>query len=342
MSSLTSARQRRVGWVSGVGELYSYAWRTTGRAQIFLTALAVVAFLLELAPLELQRRIVNDAMGQRAYYPIAILCAVYLVVVLAQGGVKLTLNVYRGSVIETVSKSLRLDPNLTAVARAEAKGGAAEDRGIAISIVASEVDAVGGFVGTSFSEPVLNGGILLSVFGYMIFMQPWMALVALALFIPQMLFIPILQGAINRRTAERIRTVRALAVDIVDRSNGEAEQREKTYRSRVRDVYRLNMQIYRRKFGMNFLMNLLYQFGVIGVLAVGGWFLLKGETEVGTVVAFISGLARTNDPWNDIVDFFRNLANAAVKYALIAQVLAKGSAAKGTDPVHPNDEAARQ
>src|SRR4029078_8058796 len=89
------------------------------------------------------------------------------------------------------------------------------------------------------------------------------------------------------------------------------------------------MQIYRRKFGMNFLMNVLYQLGVIGVLAVGGWFLTRGETQIGTVVAFISGLARTNDPWNDLVDFFRNLANAGVKYALIAQVLAKGGAAGG-------------
>jgi ABC-type bacteriocin/lantibiotic exporter with double-glycine peptidase domain len=188
------------------------------------------------------------------------------------------------------------------------------------------VDAVAGFAGTSFSEPILNGGILLSVFGYMLFMQPLMALVALSLFIPQVFFIPALQGAINRRTSARIKTMRALAVDIVDREHGKAEEREKTYRQRVRDVYRLNMEIYRRKFAMTFLMNLLYQLGNIGVLAVGGWFLMQGRTEVGTVVAFISGLARTNDPWNDLVDFVRNLANAGVKYALIAQVLEKGRA----------------
>jgi ABC-type bacteriocin/lantibiotic exporter with double-glycine peptidase domain len=145
------------------------------------------------------------------------------------------------------------------------------------------------------------------------------------------LFIPALQRAINRRTAERIKTMRALAVDIVDRAHGEAEEREKTYRSRVHDVYRLNMQIYRRKFGMTFVMNVLYQFGNVAVLAVGGWFLMQGKTEVGTVVAFISGLARTNDPWNDLVDFVRNLANAGVKYALIAQVLEKGRARGDVD-----------
>jgi hypothetical protein len=28
-----------------------------------------------------------------------------------------------------------------------------------------------------------------------------------------------------------------------------------------------------------------------------------------------------NDPWNDVVDFFRNLMDAGVKYRLIAAVL---------------------
>jgi hypothetical protein len=29
------------------------------------------------------------------------------------------------------------------------------------------------------------------------------------------------------------------------------------------------------------------------------------------IIAFISGLTRMNDFWNDVVDFFRNLMNAA-------------------------------
>lgn len=315
------------GWVRQVARLYRYVWRTTRNSQLLLSLLAIFVFLLELVPLELQRRIVNIAVGAEGYSIIAWLCALYLLVVLTQGGLKLVLNVYRGSVIEAACKRFRLDPNLMRVARSPGSRQGAAEQGVAISVVASEVDAVGGFIGTAFSEPVLNGGILLSIFGYMLFMEPMMALIAVALFVPQVLFVPVLQEAINRRTAERIRTVRALAVDIVDAENGDAEARERTYRERVSDVYRLNMQIYRRKFAMTFLINLMHQFGVIGILAVGGWFLLRGETEIGTVVAFISGLARTNDPWNDLVDFFRNLANTAVKFELIRQVLERGRAA---------------
>lgn len=321
--SLTAGEPIETGWLSSTKALYRYVWRTSARSQVVLTVLAVAVFLLELAPLELQRRIVNNAVEAQTYQVIALLCGLYLVVVLTQGVLKLVLNVYRGSVIETSCKSLRLEPNLMTVATSE-KEGRAEEQGVAISVVTSEVDAVGGFVGVSFSDLVLNGGILLSVFAYMLVIEPWMALIAIALFIPQVLFIPVLQEAINRRTAERIKTVRAIAVDMVDNSKDVKGGREKTYRGQIDDVYSLNMQIYRRKFAMTFLMNLFSQFGVVGILAVGGWFLLRGETEIGTVVAFISGLMRTNDPWNDLVDYFRNLTNAGVKYQLIAQVVESG------------------
>ena len=42
----------------------------------------------------------------------------------------------------------------------------------------SEAEPIGAFVGSSVSEPLLQGGILISVFAYMVYLQPMMALVA--------------------------------------------------------------------------------------------------------------------------------------------------------------------
>lgn len=301
-------------------DLYRYVWKVSGREQVILSVLSVALFLLELAPLELQRRIVNDAVAHQEFKAIGLLCLLYVTVALVQGSLKLILNVYRGSVSEAANQRLRLDPNLIAIARASTEG-ESENEGVAISIIVSEVEAVGGFIGSSFSEPFLNGGILLSVFGYMLYMQPRMAGVALLLFCPQFLFIPFFQGAINRRTGVRIETLRALSVDIINETDPAGVGKETRYRHRIGDVYRLNMEILRRKFGMNFLMNLFYHLGLIGILSVGGWLLLHGKTEVGTVVAFISGLNRMNDPWGDLVNFFRDLSNAGVKYRMIAAAL---------------------
>lgn len=306
-----------------VKDLYRYIWKVSARDQVFLSLLAVALFLIELAPLELQRRIVNGAVSGGEFGFIGLLCLAYVGVMLLQGGLKLVMNVYRGSVTEAANQRLRMQMNSpAAVAPADAAAPAAE--GVKISIIISEIESVGGFVGSSFSEPLLNAGILFSILGYMIYTQPWMALVAFFLFCPQLLFIPFLQEAINRRTKRRIETMRALSVDIVDEAADRAGVRtHQTFRRRVAKVYRLNMQIFRRKYGMNFLMNLLHQLGVVGILAVGSWLVLHGKTEVGTIVAFISGLSRMNDPWGDLVDFFRNLTNTGLKYRMISAELDK-------------------
>ena len=288
-----------------------------------LSVLSACVFLLELAPLELQRRIVNAAVGHKPFRLIGVLCLIYLGVSLLHGAIKLVTNVYRGSVGEKTNRHLRMQ--LAPTEQSIAAGG---DPGVRISIIVSEAEAVGGFAGGSFSEPVLNAGILLSVFGYMLYVEPWMALVALLMFSPQLLFIPALQEAINRRTKRRIETLRAVSAAIVrEAADGARAPGRHVYRQRIAYVYLLNVQIFIRKFGINFLMNLLFSLGVIGILAVGGWLVLNDRTEVGTIVAFISGVNRMNAPWGDLINWFRELTNAGTKYRMIATELGKTRAA---------------
>lgn len=277
-------------------------------------------FLLDLVPLELQRRIVNEAIHDRSFDRLALLCAIYAAVALLQGGSKVSTNIYKNSVGEAASRRLRLDTYAAALYHPQPETNGQE--GIGISIILSEADSVGLFIGTSISEPVLHGGVLISVFTYLLFLQPWMAMVALALVAPQFVFVPMMQNAINRRTISRIKTLRDLSVDIVNETAERVEEREaELYRSRVNEIYDLNMQIYRRKFSMNFLMNLLYHLGIVGILFVGGMLVMQNSIKVGTVVAFISGLAKVNDPWGDLVNFFRDVTNTRVKFRLIVGFL---------------------
>ena len=303
--------------VRDVRDLYRYVWKVSARRQVILSALAVAVFLLELVPLELQRRIINGAVGHRDFQFIGMLCLIYVAVALLYGSLKFALNILRSSVGEKANQRLRKQIDPTGKGHSATKNGSGE-KGVKISIIVSEVEAVGGFVGSSFCDPLLNAGVLLSVFGYMLFTQPWLALVALMIFCPQLLFVPFLQKAINLRTKQRIERLREVSVDIVNEGADDASKSaRKVFLRRIKDVYRLNMQIFFRKFGMIFLMNLLYTLGVIGILAVGAWLLLHGRTDVGTIVAFISGLALMNDPWRDLVNYFRDLTNAGLKYRMI-------------------------
>ena len=54
---------------------------------------------------------------------------------------------------------------------------------------------------------------------------------------------------------------------------------------------------------------------------VGGWLVLQGRQEIGTVVAIVGGLGKLNDPWGDLVNWARELSVVGVKYRLFADVV---------------------
>lgn len=296
------------------GSLLGYIRRYSGRHQLGLAALSVVVFALSAVPLELQRRIVNDAIDQGEFRPILWLAIAYIGVALAEGGTKLVLNVYRGWVSENAVRHLR-----RVALRAESMQRA---KGVELSMVLSEVEPVGGFVGAALSEPLLQGGILLAVFGYMVYLEPWLAALSFLVFAPQLVFVPLLQAAINRRVERRVLTMREVSDGIVREASPDG-----FHERRIDHVFSLHMGMYKLKFSMNFLMNLSHHSGVAAALALGGWYVLEGRIELGTVVAFISGLAKLNDPWGDVVNWFRDMTVNRVKYRLLALALAPAAPA---------------
>ncbi|MGA7263421.1 MAG: hypothetical protein WA709_26895 [Stellaceae bacterium] len=294
--------------------IFRYVLETSGLHQLFLLLLTVSVFLLEVVPLELQRRIVNDLVKHRPYSWVVGLCAVYAGTVLVQGGTKLALNIYRGWVGERAKRDLRRRVH-TVVENPTPASPAAEAQGITISMIVAEVEPIGGFVGESVSEPLLQVGIIFSVLAYLIHIDPWMALAAFALFIPQLVFVPLLQIAVNRRTGARIRVLRQLGIAMIDRSDGADDDR------RIDRAFALDMGIFKLKFTMNFLMNICTHLQIVSALLVGGWWVYTSRLEIGGVVAFISGIGRLNDPWGDLVNYFRDVNVTQIKYRLLVDAL---------------------
>jgi len=298
--------------------IYRYVWEASGWHQLPLVALTVCVSLLEVAPLELQRRIVDDAVKSRNYGYVLILCAVYVGAVLIQGGTKLVLNIYRNWVGESAVRALRRRVH-TLVSATTAASSSLEAEGIQASMIVSEVEPVGSFVGGSVSEPLLQAGILCSVLAYMIHVDFRMAAVAVLFFIPQLIFVPLMQHAMNRRTRVRVRIIRRLSISVIE-GGGNAE-RDRADDERIERVFRLNMGVFKLKFSMNFLMNLSTQAQIIGALAVGAWAVTHDQLEIGGVVAFISGIGRITDPWGDLVNYFRDANITQVRFGLVRDAI---------------------
>ena len=73
--------------------VFRYVLAESGWHQLVLVVLTISAFLLEVVPLELQRRIIDDVTKHRQYRLILWLCAAYLGTVLVQGGAKCLVNI---------------------------------------------------------------------------------------------------------------------------------------------------------------------------------------------------------------------------------------------------------
>lgn len=299
--------------------LVGFILRVSGRHQIWIALLAVLLFIADTIPLEVQRRLVNSAVKGGDFHVVLTLAIVFAALTLLQGLLKIGLNLYRNWAGESAVRWLRNEISHVAqrpgTVLPSNKAG-----GVEIAMIIAEVDPIGGFVGASFSDPILQSGVLLSVFGYLIFLQPFMALVGVLVFLPQCFLVPLMQGAINRRVGARIWVLRKISVMLVET----LERDEKVNRSqsqRVNQVFRLNMSIYKLKFALNFTMNWLNSLGTAAILGIGGYFVVEGRTEIGTVVAFVAGLAKINDPWSDLVNWYRDYRVIQARYRLVANAM---------------------
>ncbi len=291
--------------------IIGYVIRNSGAHQLGLAALSAAVFGLSAVPLELQRRIVNDAIQSGATRTILWLAIAYAGVAVLEQSLKLALNVYRGWVSEDAVRRLR-----RTLHAADGHGAVIDDAdevGTHAAMVVAEAEPIGGFVGLAISEPLLQAGILASVIGYMAYLEPWTVALCAASLLPQMLFVPPMQRAINRRAAERIKTLRQVSGGIVDTGIPTEEG--------IEHVFSLNMGIYKIKYTMNLAMNLMHYLAVAAALGVGGWFAVSGQIDVGTVVAVVSGLGKLNDPWGDLVNWAREWSVDSVKYRLFADVV---------------------
>jgi ABC-type bacteriocin/lantibiotic exporter with double-glycine peptidase domain len=81
--------------------------------------------------------------------------------------------------------------------------------------------------------------------------------------------------------------------------------------------------LFKLKFGLRFLVGGLQSDGVFALLFVGGIMVLNGKTEIGIVVAFISGFDRVLDPWRELIAFVRSTSAAKVQFDLIESTLGR-------------------
>jgi ABC-type multidrug transport system fused ATPase/permease subunit len=311
-------------------ELYAYVWRSSASQQIVLIILAIIAAVLATAPLELQRHIINTLAGHEKVENLAWLCGGYLIAALSIGGLKYIVNIRSAGLGEYMIRSLReavlrsvspsINPEATPDETKRDKSGAL------VTTISSQAEAVGKFVGDCISTPIVQAGTLLSVLSYMLYTEPRLGVVVLLIAVPQLLVVPMTQRHLNVYVRERAHTlVRAgdLMVDPALRSGSSAGSLVSEIGKAFETIYLARLHVFKLKFGVKFLISALQSLAVFVLLFAGGVLVLNGKTEIGIVVAFISGLDRVLEPWREMIAFVRSTSAARVQYDLIESTLGK-------------------
>jgi ABC-type bacteriocin/lantibiotic exporter with double-glycine peptidase domain len=240
----------------------------------------------------------------------------YLAVLLVQGAAKYFLSMYQSWLSESAIRYNRA--HLTRIYETHDGDGDAHS-GTAVSIIGAEVDRLGGFVGEGLSQPAVNGGMLLAMGGYMVVVEPLIALISLAFIVPQIVLMPVLQRRINRLMERRVALMRSMGDQLTELPDSADDFRHSSLPLSLDRIYDNRLRTYLWKFGQKAVMNLLSAVAPLSVLLVGGFMVIQGQTTIGIVVAFISGFERLAAPLHELIAYYRIAAQANVQHKMIAR-----------------------
>jgi ABC-type bacteriocin/lantibiotic exporter with double-glycine peptidase domain len=295
--------------------LYGYVLKVSGRQQIRLAVITLALFPLSLVPLELQRRIVNYAVAHSALDLLLALGGLYLGVLLLQAALKFLRDIYMYRIAEGVTRILRRK----IVHRGPRDGSI--DEGTKQAIISAESEKVGGFVAESVSLPMLQAGTVLSIAAYMLVIEPLVAIVAIVFLVPSVVVVGVAQPLLNRLSKSKITVVRALGDSVIHDGRHDPARREESD-ALVERIYDLRLRFANLKITTKSFNQLITGLGLLSILLVGGCLAIQDRTEIGIIVAFMSGYERMTSPVRDLLNFYRRLSMMRVQYRLVADAFA--------------------
>lgn len=302
-----------------MSQLYRAIWQVSGRQQMLLILLSLLVASLAAAPLKFQQLVINTLVDGGTAGRLAWLCAGFLGVVLLSAGLKFLLNLRISVLGERIVLLMRERLYDNAVHDTVDAGTAPPKRGTLVTMLTAEAEGVGAFAGSAIAAPLLQIGTLLSVLAFVFVQQPSLGFIVAAVVVPQAVIVVALQNRINLEVRVRVQVLR----DASDRiSQSDLAAPDAAVAEDFRLAFAIRQRIFVLKLGIKLALAVITALGAVAILFLGGWLVLQGRTDVGTVVASLSGLARIDGPWRELVRFFRQASTVRVKYEMLVEALA--------------------
>ncbi len=305
--------------VGRLSKLYRQLWSLTGQTQLLLIGLSLAITVLAAAPLFFQQKIINGLAYGTTLQQVLWLGAAYAAASLLTISLKLWLQ-YRGAMLgENIVRRIRGRILATHARKRKAGDASREADGTIVTMLTAEAEYVGLFAGEAITTPLLEFGTLFSVLIYITASEPLLGAFIVAVALPQVVIVIAAQRPVNPLVKKRLQLLRTAADQTVDAANTWPEA---TILDGFDNVLHTRRRIHILKLSSKAALNALAALGVVGVIVLGGWLVLQGETDVGTVVAALTGMSRIDRPLKNLVKFYRSLSTVLVRYGMLTDAIA--------------------
>lgn len=307
--------------------LYSWVLEKNMRWQGLIVLLVVATVGIRIVPLEMQKRIVNKAIGLGDMDLLILYCLLFLGSVLLASSLKFCINLLQAFVGQTTLERMRrsLYAHILSLPLSFFR---TIQPGQVINSLINELASVSGFIGSAVSVPLINVCTLLAMGGYLFYLNPLLACLSFVIYPLQIVIVPKLQKRGNEANRYRVNISRTISGSIGEVVTGVHEvhghaafalENEK-FEGQTLQLLQANNRMNAYRYGIKFANNFFEHLGPFILFLVGGGMTIRGLFDLGALVAFLSAYSSLSEPWRELMDFYQLKEDSLVRYRNVMAV----------------------
>ncbi|WP_319470467.1 ATP-binding cassette domain-containing protein [uncultured Pseudodesulfovibrio sp.] len=323
--------------------LYSWVLYKNIPLQLMVIGIIAITVVMRVVPLEMQKRIINEAIGMRDLPALYRYCALYIGAVTLAGVLKFLINLMQVYIGERTLKVVRerLYEHLLSLPIQFYRR---TSPGNVISYLITEFIPVATFIGQAVAVPTINILTFFAMAGYMIHLNPTIGLISITIYPIELIVLPRIQKYFRRANRRRIKHTQRLSGLVGEAVSGVHEVHSNASipleKGRFSDVlnslYKATVMQNALKFAIKFVNNFFMSLGPFVLFLIGGYYAIQGHFDVGAIVAFLSAYEKLYDPWKELMEFWQNYQDSSVRYKQIMRAFDHApefaQAIEGRDP----------
>ncbi|WP_147819761.1 ABC transporter ATP-binding protein/permease [Salidesulfovibrio onnuriiensis] len=325
--------------------IYSWVFYKNTNLQILVVAIILVTVAMRLLPLEMSKRIINEAVGMKDLHKLYLYCGVYLVSVVLASVLKMAINLLQNFMGERTLKNLREKLYAHALSLPLSYYRKTSP-GQVISYMITELIPVANFIGSAVAVPAVNLLTFAAYFIYLFYLNPYLSIIAVGIYTMEVMVIPPIQKRFNKANRERIdytQRVSGLIGESISgvhevHANASIPLESRRYRKALENLYKSTLVQNAYKYGIKFSNNFFQSLGPFSLLLIGGYLTIKGRFDLGALFAFQAAYDKLYQPWKDLMEFWQIYIDSSVRYRQVMDSFDiepdHELEARGRDPYH--------